>query len=321
MKPLVTLLVLALVVAPSCSKKPVTDEAEKLIRAADAEITSIARRFLKTHGLKALSQVYRIKGVDALKVLPAANVLSLTSDQAQGIPLDVSPDTTADGHILITFPYRFKSDSLATFRLLAYETQSSLLTTDFPTKYTCNITTTSGVRLLDIRYEAQMKYGLPENMKLELKSGGFDVRANLKTSFRKKNSTLRANFTVSENGKEKMSARMHSLVELAPDSSIRFGRKNITCKVFPILVDVRATRGLHTYDPLNFVRDFNADHQILIFDHDKHLLGHVRLVEKPGKDYINPVATLNNQVELEVENLMQSVRQLLRMKLGNPYGI
>ncbi|MCE1201004.1 MAG: hypothetical protein LWX09_02765 [Bacteroidia bacterium] len=302
----------------SCSDKPSPVQSEKLIRAADAEITGIARRLAETNGLKALREVFTLEGISLPMMQDAGSMEADAFRSADHTPSKyVRVDTTSEGYLQIRFPYHFKNDTLAIFTLRSWETEKSLLMDDFPTSFSCVIASAGGVKLLEINYKARIKHQLPESYSFELQSGGFYVSSDLKTHFRKKNSNIRLNFSLAEDGQTKIKTRIHSMVALSSDGSIQFGRKNISFEAFPVLVDARSEGGYHSYDPRHFVRDFNADHRILIFDHEMNHLGNIHLVEKPGKDYINPVVTLNNGQEFEIEELMMSVRQLLRMKLHN----
>lgn len=300
----------------SCSEKPSPVKSEKLIRAADAEITGITKRLIETNGLQALREVVTLKGIRLPMMPNSGNMVvdTLVSADHQP-PKCVRVDTTPEGYLQITFPYHFKNDTLAIFTLRSWKTEKSLLMDDFPTSLSCVITSAGGVKLLDINYQARLKHQLPESYSFEAKSGGFVLRSDLKTNFRKKNSNIRLSFSIAESGQTKLKGKINSIVDLATDGSIRYGRKNIILEVFPVLVDIRSNRGYHTYDQKQFVKEFNADHHIIIFDHEMNLLGNIHLVELPGKDYINPVVTLSNGQEFEIEELMMSVRQLLRMKL------
>lgn len=312
------LLLLILFVATSCSPKPTPEQSEKLIRAADAEISGLGRRIAETHGLKALLELYRLTGLQLPVNEQRTTFLYHLSDSTGTAEQTVLKfDTASDGHLRITFPYAFRNDSLATFELFDYQTQSSLLLEDFPVAIVCSIRTESGSTLLQINHKAKVKHQLPAWYNLYVKTGGFEIRSTMKTNFRKKNSTMRLNVEIEENNHEKLSTRIHSMVELDKEGHIRFGRKNITFKVYPIQVDFRGKNGFHTYNASHFISDFNADNHITLFDQQSRLIAKVKLVEKPGKDYVNPVVVFDNETEIEVEALMKSIRQLLSLKLRN----
>lgn len=303
----------------SCSTKPTPEQSEKLIRASDAEIISIANRFSETHGFRALMKAYQLPGID-LPFKPDQDLIETFdhgADDSHSHFAHYRADTTDEGYISVTFPYRFKADTMATLTLLAWETQPSLLLDDFPVAFALTISTQSGVRILDINYTAKLKHSLPESFHFSATTGGFKVKSELTTSFRKKNSNMRVLTTLEENGQLKMEIVARSLVEMTSDMRLLFGRKHISFKVFPILVDMRGERGFNTYNPLHFVRDFNADNHIAIYDEQMNLLGRIELSEQPGKDYANPVVRLDENTEIEVEQLMRSVKQLLRFKLRN----
>lgn len=297
-------------VATSCNPKPTAEESEKLIRAADAELSGLANRMMGTHGIKAFLEVYRLTG-GSLASMPGNKTQHMTKD------LRVNIDTLTEGQVQITFPYHFKSDTVAVFTLLSKKNQSSLLMDDFPVDFRCNISTPSGVGLLEINYSAKLKNGLPENYEFVAHTGGFEILSELKTSFRKKNSTMRVLFSVTENMKSKVKFSMISTVDLDANQSIRFGRKKMLLEVFPIVVELRGMRGFHTYNTQQFVSDFNADNHIAIFDQQMNLIGKIQLTKKDGKDYFNPVVRLSDSKEYEIEELMRSIKQLLRMKLHN----
>lgn len=279
----------------------------------------MVHRLMNTHGIKAFMEVYKLSG-SMFPIMP--ETISDKSDNNKPSDnshpnADFTIDSTSEGHIHITFPYRFKDDSIAVFNILSSQTSPSLLMDDFPTEFVCNISTSSGHSLLEINYKANLEHGLPESYKLIVNTGAFEIKSDLKTSFRKKNSHMQLSFSMSENMKKRMDFRMISSVGLDPDQRIPFGRKKMSLEVFPIVIDLRGERGFHTYNPQNFVKDFNIDNQIFIYDQKMNLLGKVRLSERPDQDYINPVVRLGNGTEFEIEALMRSMKQLLRMKLHN----
>lgn len=279
----------------------------------------MAHRLMNTHGIKAFMEVYKLSG----SMLPIMSE-TLSSGSVNNMSLDKTHpnanftiDSTPQGHIHITFPYRFKDDSIAIFSLLSGQTSPSLLMDDFPTEFVCNISTSSGHSLLEINYKANLEHGLPESHKLIVNTGAFEIKSDLKTSFRKKNSHMQLSFSMTENMKKRMDFRMISSVGLDSDQRIHFGRKKMSLEAFPIVIDLRGERGFHTYNPQKFVKDFNIDNQIFIYDQKMNLLGELRLSERPDQDYINPIVRLGNGTEFEIEALMRSVKQLLRLKLRN----
>ncbi|MBK9292344.1 MAG: hypothetical protein IPM52_12060 [Bacteroidetes bacterium] len=301
----------------ACGRRPDRAQSEKLIRAADTELTGLTKRISETHGMLALRELMRLTETDAPLPIETGN---LVSELAKKFPVSeenspVKADTAQGMPLRMVFPYRFRDDSLAVFELQQLQTAPSLLMDDFPLAFSCRIVTASGTILLDVSHQASLKHELPESVASRIRTGAFEIRISLKTSFRKKNSHVRAELNITEAQTEKLEVRFRSMVNLTQDQQFQFGRKSLSVNVFPIRIDLKGERGFHTYDPMYFVRDFNQDNHIAIYDRSGYHLADIVLTETAEKDHINPVVLFENGERIELEALMKSIRNLLRMKL------
>lgn len=317
---------MAIFLLGSCKKHLPPEEARTYLRAMDSELLQLGQRMASARGLKELSHLSNIKGAPLPFIFRGSDSLVANMEEfnyqlLKGIYRWDSIDkqlkkTAASDSIVVFFPSNDQPIETFRFILSEWKEATSAFGTKLPEKISASISNDHRT-IWEIELAMQMREGLPVKLLATSNFQAFSITASLKTKLRKRNSTATFQLQVNESEKKMINFQVITEVNLHTNNSLSFGRKTIEARVFPVKMIYRASDGLHTLRPTEFVDDFNQTHSIRLLTTNYNRIGTVELRNIHGSDKLNPIVLYQDGSDDSMEELLLSARKILNLKIVN----
>jgi hypothetical protein len=308
--------------------KATPDHSRKILKAFDSELMQIARRFGNTQSFEAIMIARKLPGIQ-LPFLSVNDTLEGTEletfnlQRAKGVfyyhSVDSLPEKIAQSDSLILIFPAGNEKKTEEFRIVVSSFNEIL--TDlgmlFPETFDAEIYK-GGRQVGNLSYSATFKHGMPASVLFNLKAGGFDIETKLETTFRKKKSSVEAQFTLHESGNQRIKVNIDSEVRQTTSGAMAYDGKHIEIEVFPLKAEIKSDYLFSETDAVDFFDEFNKRSTIKLTDSEGLSLGKVKLEQTEGKSRINLMMYYNDGSADNLEDFLLTINKILNMKTTMP---
>jgi len=304
-----------------CSKKPSKTEAEKQLKAFDNELIIIYDQISKSEGYRILNQLLTI---DDLPI----PLLNLVQSNASTPTLFRFEEHTGfytvenkkakwkspSDSIIIEFPFRFRSDSVAYFELSNYTEELTQWGSLMPTSLDLKLKA-AGMILFEMNLKGEVNHDIPTKMDLVVKIDNYLMKTKLKSLLNKRKARFYIDLGIRKAGEDIVSLDAYMRHDVTnPDQSV-LEKTKIKWRTFPL--DIRILVDNKSFDPAtnDFMEKFNQ-HTIIQVKSQLNgaSLGKVELKKRQGLGKLNYAMTYNDGTTVFIEELLLTYKYLMNAR-------
>ena len=309
----------------SCVRKADKPEAQKFLRAFDAELMQHSRKIARSDGMQALARLLTLPSAP----LPLISSNTIDSSGNRGFSIDaVSGSYFFDEQNQLWIENQAPQDSSKlqlmfqntegqwlNCRIYNYDEQPIALGMMFPTRLKASIMKQEH-ELVHVKLTSDIAHGFPASVSLEINLAAYDFQMNLTTTFHNhKQATLQTDARIKREGKEVVAATMKSDVKISEHNTLTYNEKHIRLEAFPLIMELRSAYDFSQTGANDFFNQWNRKSKVWLYSKDGVSLGEIILKRPSGKDRLNIFIQYHDGTDENLEDLMLLVKSVLNAKI------
>lgn len=319
------LLFTSLVFISSCVRKADKPEAQKYLRAFDAELMQHSRRIARSDGMQALSRLLNLPSAP----LPLIYSNTVDSSGNRGYSLEVAcgsfsfdeqnqlwvENQAPQDSSKLQLMFQNTEGQWLCCRIYDYDEQPTALGLMFPTRLNATIMKQEH-ELVKVKVKSDIAYGFPASATAEITLAGYDFKMNLTTTFHNhKQATLQTDAWIKRDRKEVVAAVMKSDVKISEHNTLTYNEKHLRLEAFPLIMELRSAYDFSQSSANDFFNQWNRKSKVWLYSQDGVSLGELILKRPSGKDRLNIFIQYHDGTDENLEDLMLLVKSVLNVKI------
>jgi len=316
--------ILVLLFFVSCVRKADKTEAEKYIKACDAELSLHARNISESSGFKELLSFYFLpesplpfrlsnrvyeQGFTGYDLAKASGNYLFVNDSSHWIR-DIAQ---ADSLPLCLTRYNRKGEKIE-FHLNAYDEEVSALQMVIPTFYLASIWR-DGHELANFRYECTLLEGFPKAAWLKMKIADYHMQFELVSKFTSRSSAdLDILLNILRENKPVVSISLSTKASFTENGTLTYSKIRGLARIFPLEIRLKS-KNTGFPEGEHFIEDWNRSSSLNVYAQDGVFLGKIKLVRNREVDRLGLSMQYTDGSSDDLDKILLVVKEILNVKM------